>query len=170
MAPPYYPAKATAPTLHLHGLGSSPFARRYLGNRGCFLLLRVLRCFSSPGSPPARAGRRGSAPPGFPIRASPDQRLLAAPRGFSQLATPFIASLCQGIHCMPFLAQCHFVAKPALHRLRLSLIALTHGYTLTPTQLRLSKSAPRWTQPRTDLGLLQAVLTSKTLNGLPVLF
>ena len=34
------------------GLGSSPFARHYLGNRYCFLFLRVLRCFSSPGSPP----------------------------------------------------------------------------------------------------------------------
>ena len=33
------------------GLGSSPFARRYLGNLGWFLLLEVLRCFSSPGSP-----------------------------------------------------------------------------------------------------------------------
>ena len=31
------------------GLGCSPFARRYSGNRGCFLFLRVLRCFSSPG-------------------------------------------------------------------------------------------------------------------------
>ena len=33
------------------GLGSFPFARRYLGNRCFFLFLRVLRCFSSPGSP-----------------------------------------------------------------------------------------------------------------------
>ncbi len=32
-------------------LGSSPFARRYWGNHCCFLFLRVLRCFSSPGSP-----------------------------------------------------------------------------------------------------------------------
>ena len=32
------------------GLGSSLFARRYLGNRCFFLFLRVLRCFSSPGS------------------------------------------------------------------------------------------------------------------------
>ena len=31
------------------GLGSSPFARRYLGNRFFFLFLGVLRCFSSPG-------------------------------------------------------------------------------------------------------------------------
>ena len=34
-----------------HGLGSFPFARRYSGNRCFFLFLRVLRCFSSPGSP-----------------------------------------------------------------------------------------------------------------------
>ena len=32
-----------------HGLGSSHFARRYFGNHGCFLFLRLLRCFSSPG-------------------------------------------------------------------------------------------------------------------------
>ena len=34
------------------GLGSFLFARRYLGNRFFFLFLRLLRCFSSPGSPP----------------------------------------------------------------------------------------------------------------------
>ena len=33
------------------GLGSSAFARRYLRNHFCFLFLRLLRCFSSPGSP-----------------------------------------------------------------------------------------------------------------------
>ena len=38
---------------------------------------------------------------GCPIRISTDQRLLAAPRGFSQRATSFIASWCQGIHRMP---------------------------------------------------------------------
>ena len=32
------------------GLGSSHFARRYFGNRCFFLFLRLLRCFSSPGS------------------------------------------------------------------------------------------------------------------------
>ena len=32
-------------------LGSSPFARRYSGNRSFFLFLRLLRCFSSPRSP-----------------------------------------------------------------------------------------------------------------------
>ena len=33
-------------------MGFSPFARRYSGNHFCFLFLRLLRCFSSPGSPP----------------------------------------------------------------------------------------------------------------------
>ena len=32
------------------GLGSSWFARRYFRNHFCFLFLRLLRCFSSPGS------------------------------------------------------------------------------------------------------------------------
>ena len=34
------------------GLGSSAFARRYSRNRCFFLFLWLLRCFSSPGSPP----------------------------------------------------------------------------------------------------------------------
>ena len=34
------------------GLACFPFARRYLGNRCFFLFLRLLRCFSSAGSPP----------------------------------------------------------------------------------------------------------------------
>ena len=34
------------------GLGSSHFARRYFENRCFFLFLRLLRCFSSPGSLP----------------------------------------------------------------------------------------------------------------------
>ena len=33
----------------LSGLDCSPFARRYLGNRFCFLFLWLLRCFNSPG-------------------------------------------------------------------------------------------------------------------------
>ena len=38
------------PSCTHNGLGSSAFARRYLRNRCFFLFLRVLRCFSSPGS------------------------------------------------------------------------------------------------------------------------
>jgi hypothetical protein len=43
------PHRASA-TAHMHapGLGSSPFARHYLGST--YLFLGVLRCFSSPGS------------------------------------------------------------------------------------------------------------------------
>ena len=89
-------------------LGSSPFARRYLGNRGCFLFLEVLRCFSSLGLPPppmdSAADTRALPRVGSPIRASADQCLLAASRGLSQLATPFIASWRQGIHRPPLVA------------------------------------------------------------------
>ena len=41
------------------GLGSSPFARHYLGNHYCFLLLTLLRCFSSGRLPPGKPGSRG---------------------------------------------------------------------------------------------------------------
>ncbi len=89
------------------GLGSSPFARRYLGNRGCFLLLGVLRCFSSPGLPSttyAFSRRcRLSQTAGSPIRTPPDQRLLTAPRGVSAFAPSFFGSQRLGIHRAPFL-------------------------------------------------------------------
>ena len=39
------------PAAYAAGLPSFPSARRYSGNRSFFLFLRVLRCFSSPGSP-----------------------------------------------------------------------------------------------------------------------
>src|SRR5699024_10505595 len=41
----------TTPRSKLTGLGCFHFARRYLGNRICFLFLQVLRCFSSLGMP-----------------------------------------------------------------------------------------------------------------------
>ena len=61
--------------------------------------------------------------PGFPIRTFPDQCLLPTPRDFSQGATSFIASQCQGIHQMPFsrllsLNLAHAGAKPALQQRR----------------------------------------------------
>ena len=40
----------------------------------------------------------------FSIRVPPDQSLLAAPRGVSSLATPFIGNFCQDIHRTPFVA------------------------------------------------------------------
>ncbi len=71
----------TTPPGKPDGLGCSHFARRYFGNRFCFLFLRVLRCFSSPRSPllpmysvidiPELPGM------GFPIQKSPAQCLFS---------------------------------------------------------------------------------------------
>ena len=44
--------RSITPDCSQSGLGSFPFARRYSGNRVFFLFLRLLRCFSSPGSLP----------------------------------------------------------------------------------------------------------------------
>ena len=62
------PARRNAP-----GLGSSAFARHYLRNHSYFLLLRLLRCFSSPRSPQALSLMPGLQPGGLShseIRAS----------------------------------------------------------------------------------------------------
>ena len=82
------------------GLGCSAFARRYLRNHSCFLLLRVLRCFSSPRLPPVN-GMTALRQPGCPIRTPADQSVCAAPRRFSQLAASFVASESLGIPHAP---------------------------------------------------------------------
>ena len=46
---------------NITGLGYSPFARHYWGNHCYFLFLQVLRCFSSPRSPPSMMDDRPSA-------------------------------------------------------------------------------------------------------------
>ena len=79
------------------GLGCSPFARHYLGNHYYFLFLRLLRCFSSPGSPSNKLEYHAFSMVGCPIRKSPDQRLFAPSRSLSQLITSFIASESLGI-------------------------------------------------------------------------
>ena len=55
-------------------LGSSAFARRYLRNRCFFLFLRLLRCFSSPGSPPYVMDWRMDVRD-LPVRVSPFRNL-----------------------------------------------------------------------------------------------
>ena len=65
------------------------------------------------------SGRYPLARVGCPIRRSSDQSLLAAPRGFSQRATSFIASWRQGIHQMPLLSSAptsdnHTITPPGL--------------------------------------------------------
>ena len=77
-------------------------------------LLRESLLFSFPGGtemfqfPPLAFCQRQNIPllsgMGYPIRRSPDQRLLAPPRGLSQLATSFIASVCLGIHRLPLVS------------------------------------------------------------------
>ena len=80
---------------HISGLGSSAFARHYLRNHCYFLFLRVLRCFSSPGSPPNICWDAGIASGGLPhseIRGStgicPSPRLIAACHVLLRLREP----------------------------------------------------------------------------------
>ena len=102
--------QALQPPIHLNatGLGCSEFARHYYRNRGFFLLLEVLRWFTSLRSPiPTYEFSwiyHGFAMVGFPIRKSPDQRLCAAPRSLSQLAASFIAFRYLGIRRLPLVA------------------------------------------------------------------
>ena len=74
------------------GLGSFPFARRYSGNRCFFLFLRLLRCFSSPGSP-CMAMDSPYSDRGLPCRVSPFGYLrlygyLLLPAAFRSLSRP----------------------------------------------------------------------------------
>ena len=82
------------------GLGSSAFARHYSRNHYCFLSLRLLRCFSSAGSPPSK-GCQAFNLTGCPIRKSGYQNLFAVTPGLSQLVTSFFASRSPGIPRAP---------------------------------------------------------------------
>ena len=64
---------------NIDGLGYSAFARHYLRNHFCFLLLWVLRCFSSPRSPPFRDVR--PAPDGLPHSDIPASRVICTYTG-----------------------------------------------------------------------------------------
>ena len=66
----------------------------------CFLFLRVLRCFSSPGWP--RYAVAGLQPAGLSHSEIRGSRVIAPHRGFSQLITSFIACKSQGIRHTPF--------------------------------------------------------------------
>ena len=93
------------PTTPARGLVWPPsgFARRYSRNHFCSLFLRVLRCFTSPGSPPFRdASPLRDA--GFPIRTPPDPRSPTAPRRVSPFDASFFSGTCLGIRRTPFLS------------------------------------------------------------------
>ena len=98
----YWTLLLPRPRLDDGGLGSSPFARHYSGNRYFFLFLQVLRCFSSLRSPRTYARRAAFNRAGFPIRTRTDQFLFADPRAFSQLTASFFASGSLGIPRSPF--------------------------------------------------------------------
>ena len=99
----------TTPGNRFPGLGSRAFARHY--SRGLVLIsfpqgtemfhfpwYGVHSLFDSGGNDTAYAV------PGCPIRRPADQRELAPPRRFSQLAASFIAARCQGIRRAPVYA------------------------------------------------------------------
>ena len=95
-------------THYRSGLGCSNFARHYFRNRFCFLFLRVLRCFSSPGSPriPIYSVYDNTMLLVLSslIRISTDLKIFAPPRSFSQLVTSFFGAMYQGILRKPFVA------------------------------------------------------------------
>ena len=90
------------------GLGWSDFARHYFRNRLYFLFLRVLRCFSSPGSPRTTMcssyGNATLLALSSLIRISADLKMFAPPRSFSQLTASFFGAIYQGILREPFVA------------------------------------------------------------------
>ena len=90
------------------GLGFSDFARHYFRNHCCFLFLRVLRCFSSPGSPciPIYSVCNNMVLPMLSslIRISTGLWIFAPLRSFSQLITSFFGAMYLGILRKPFVA------------------------------------------------------------------
>ncbi len=89
---------------------------------------------------------------GCPIQISTDQRMLAPPRGFSQRATSFIASQCQGIHQMPLrrlIAQ--HLRQHATHGSKAPSCATAFPQRfflpLHCIQKPTSTSQPQWSQP-----------------------
>ena len=86
-----------------HRFGLLPFRSPLLGESlVCFLFLQVLRCFSSPRSPPfLKNGWYDRLIPGCPIRKSADRFVFANTRSLSQLIASFIAFRSLGILHVP---------------------------------------------------------------------
>ena len=96
------------------GLGCSDFARRYWRNLIRFLFLRLLRCFSSPGTPPVSTFLQSRIfltdyhvnVMGFPIRKPPDHWIMAPTRRVSPPYASFLGMNALGIHY-----QLEFIAE-----------------------------------------------------------
>ena len=123
---------------NLAGLGYSPSARHYSGNHSYFLFLRVLRCFSSPRSPPQTCGYRTFRPVGSPIRKPADHRPFAPTRGLSQLIASFIARESLGIRHTPLLAFSHTGPHPPGG-------ARVYSLQRTPEHRSTAQRGPRFT-------------------------
>jgi hypothetical protein len=82
---------------HVHGLGNGPFRSPLL--RAWFYLLRLLRCFSSPGSRSATAVTecRSNRATGCPIRTRWDLSVVATPPPYRGCRASFIGWSCRGI-------------------------------------------------------------------------
>ncbi|KAG9438446.1 hypothetical protein H6P81_021616 [Aristolochia fimbriata] len=126
------------PQPRFHGLGCSHFARRYYGNRFCFLFLWLLRCFSSPGCLlPAWIQQQFERLTYSGISGS---MLIFNSRSISSLATPFLVSGCLGIH------------QKVSHRFRYKILSLPPGQldiqpVIATTQLQ-ERALPTELYPR----------------------
>ena len=132
------------------GLGSSPFARHYLGNHDCFLFLPLLRCFSSERLPPDRSrsprsrSHRGVAPFGHP-RIPAFLQLPAAYRSFTRPSSPVGAkasTVCRNFAFMIRPDQQDLVLRP-LARLLYVVTSICQRTSPSPRlRYRTSSSAP----------------------------
>ena len=136
---------------HAHGLASSAIARHYTRNHNCFLLLRVLRCFTSPRQPPHRLcihlrvtphNRCWVSPFGHPrINAQ-----LTTPRGLTQPFTSFIGSACQGIHHTPVTkhtdTQTIKVNNTKTQKRKILASTIQFSHNTTPTQTKRQQPPP----------------------------
>ena len=107
------------------GLGSSAFARHYLRNHFYFLLLWVLRCFSSPRSPPLRDDRPSAcrvAPFGN-LRIKDYLHLPRAYRSLSRPSSPPRAKASTVCPCLLSYFRSHR-CEPGLIYLQLALVTL----------------------------------------------
>ena len=101
------------------GLGSFHSARRYSGNRFFFLFLRVLRCFSSPGSPPYAMYSHMDGQ-GFPGRVAP----------FRYLRLNGCVPLPAAFRSLPRLSSALSAKASALCPYQLDLLYIWHGIAL----------------------------------------
>ena len=88
------------------GLGSSAFARHYLRNHYYFLFLRVLRCFSSLGLPPAKQDDRPPDGRVVPFGNPWIKGYLHLPKAYRSLSRPSSPPRAKASPIRPLLLSC----------------------------------------------------------------